>query len=168
MLSNIMSFILNSCKNSIPPVEDILLNELEQLSRISSSHVLPATHIVTDRFNTGRFRGFLQIYCPAGSLKDVLSSLHKIPPPSSWNLWGATGQKARPFHISWTVKHRWCIQMTHALLDLHEQESYIGRLTPGSFLIDQDGNVKLIGHILKGLFQPSLRRTRGFQDPDWA
>ncbi|KJA22707.1 hypothetical protein HYPSUDRAFT_40813 [Hypholoma sublateritium FD-334 SS-4] len=130
--------------NTVPPV-DTLLIEMEHLLKVSTPNVLRATHIITDRSSEGRFRGFLQPFCPAGSLKNVLSSLHKTPPSSAWlTQWKRPSLKTTPFLISWTVKHKWCVQMTRALLDLHEQEMYIGRLTPGNFLIDKDGNIKLI------------------------
>ena len=130
------------------PPADTLLIELDNLSKISSQNVLQPTHIVTDDLSKGRFRGFLQPFFPAGSIKDVLSSLHKNTPSSGWgHLWnkfGSSRSTQKQCLISWPVKHKWCIQMTSALFDLHEQRQYIGYLTPGNFLIDKDGNVKLI------------------------
>ena len=51
--------------------------------------------------------------------------------------------------------------MTHALLDLHDHELYIGRLTPGSFLIDQDGN-GLVEAVPFWLISPSSARHYDF------
>lgn len=134
---------------------DRLLDEVTYLSRYPSPFILKCPYIVTDDNPRGKFRGYLQPFLPAGCLLDVLGSLKKrrdhtqsssgVPHSMQFlNLTSTDSMEAASFDISWPTKHRWCIDMISGVLDLHNEKSYIGYITPGNFLLDKDGTIKLI------------------------
>ncbi|KJA22708.1 hypothetical protein HYPSUDRAFT_40814 [Hypholoma sublateritium FD-334 SS-4] len=134
---------------------DKLLDEVIYLSRYSSPFILKCPYIITDDNPRGKFRGYLQPFLPAGCLLDVLKSVKKhrdriqssseVPQPRQPLESSPTNSvETSQFDISWVTKHRWCIDMISGVLALHNEGSYIGYITPGNFLLDKEGGIKLI------------------------
>lgn len=129
-----------------------ILNELEELCRLSSSSVtLQPSHIVIDDSDDRvcRFRGFLQPFFRAGSLIDVIATVYGLPgstrpPPLLWRTSKMSGATSTAVRISWRVKRQWCLEIITTLFELHKQQAYIGCLTPGNFILGTDGKLKLI------------------------
>ncbi|KAF9476286.1 hypothetical protein BDN70DRAFT_995773 [Pholiota conissans] len=142
--------------------DDEILREVIQLSKFQSPFILSPSYIVTGTGkSSSKFRGFLQPFCPAGSLCDVFRRVNEMkkqvlteketktsqnPIWSSWASYLTTPSPVSPnsLTIGWPVKLQWAIDVASGLVTLHKAEAYVGMLDLQHLVLARDGHIKLI------------------------
>lgn len=143
---------------------DALLSEAENLNRIQSQYIIKPMFIVTEKDDDDTFVGYLLPFCPAGSLESVFIELvneeaenrqpmllhPKFIRFATSEEWEHEQEIAhlptiKPQYpkLAWNLKHTWAIEATSALVSLHENGVYSGKIRLQHILLGRDGHLQL-------------------------
>lgn len=146
---------------------DVLLSDVEHLSRLDSPYIMKPSFVVTDTSDPSLFRGYLTPFMPAGTLEDVfeellvkgitacttqiLSDITSVKPfevdifEERERRTAATMKQATsPPNLAWSLKHTWAIEGARALATLHNSAIYSGDVKLNNILLDRNGHLRFI------------------------